>query len=917
VHPRREDTRRGRRDILRGTQVDGYQIVRRLGRGGMGEVYEAVRAGPGGFRRPVALKQLIGDAAIHGDSVQRFLTEARILSGLDHVNVIEVYDVIAAERGYVMVMELLAGATLGALVKAADGTLPVDELCEIADQALAGLIHVHAACGPDGKPLGLVHRDLTPSNVFITDDGVVKLLDFGIAKLRDAIDAPVTRDNEVRGTLEMISPEQAAGEPADPRTDLYQLAASLYRALTGRYPHGTGTTLELIARAASVQPPSVAELRPDVPAALAAVVDRAMAMDPAARFADAEAMRAALAAASPPRDSAKQRLAARAGAARPAPIVDGTTTAPEPSPAGPESNQPPTVADQPRARSAEQRREPPSAEPRPAPAGKRRWWIGGATAAIAVAGGALGWSQLRDRASAPPRAADAHVRSTAVVPTSIDITVARGERTAVSAAPTADGGFVFATGREVVVVPRSGELAPITLPDKLWPLDVEPLTDDGVAFTAQDAGGNYKTMVARHGVSNLLNRSSNDSVFATSRDGMKQAVSTHGSDVEQVPMQNDQLSWKLRVSSFEIVLALAWSPDGSQLAVMRENRRLDTGDILLVRNDTDKATTVKTRRFYGDAPVLGWLDAGHLAYAINEPTQAVVYRLDVATGVEEPLRQYAGERIVGGHAAFGAVAYLHGTPSHSLLVGSIHGPLADAGPAIAVAGFDRGGRVVIGTAEGVVARAADGTRMPWPGTRAGDVPRSIVGDAVIVARAGTLWRLAPDGAHAIGELRDTLVRCAGDAIEPCVARDVRDRSSPHHAIVDTITGELGKHVTEYTPRSVEHAVSADGTRFVRVDGGGYADVADVRSKKDLSDVAIFGARLDHVAWAGDELVVSARWWNGHPWALLAAPLDKTKPRRVLAESRIDRSAEVRVGGDQVAVVTTDVVPTLTVLSYPP
>src|SRR5262245_46084751 len=174
----------------------------------MGEVFEAVRTGPGGFRRPVALKRLIADAAIRGDSIQRFLAEAAVLARLDHPNVIDVHDVIASDGGYVIVMELLRGAPFGAVVRAAHATggIAVDDVLAVADQTLAGLAHVHAARGDDGRPLGLIHRDVTPGNLMITDAGVVKLLDFGIAKLREASDAPLTRDGEIHGTLEMIAP---------------------------------------------------------------------------------------------------------------------------------------------------------------------------------------------------------------------------------------------------------------------------------------------------------------------------------------------------------------------------------------------------------------------------------------------------------------------------------------------------------------------------------------------------------------------------------------------------------------------------------------------------------------------------------------------------------------------------------------
>lgn len=162
-------------DIFAATQIEGFQVIRRVGRGGMGEVFEARRTGPGGFRRAVALKRLVGDDAVCGVSVQRFLAEARIPASQHHPNVLEIHDVVAADSGYVLVMELLTGVTLDALVRAAAaaGGLPVDELCAIADQALAGLAYIHAARGEDGRPLGLIHRDVTTNNVVVTELGEV------------------------------------------------------------------------------------------------------------------------------------------------------------------------------------------------------------------------------------------------------------------------------------------------------------------------------------------------------------------------------------------------------------------------------------------------------------------------------------------------------------------------------------------------------------------------------------------------------------------------------------------------------------------------------------------------------------------------------------------------------------------------
>jgi serine/threonine protein kinase len=325
-------------------RIAGFDIIRRIGRGGMGEVFEAVRVGPGGFRRPVALKRLARDAAIRGDTIQRFLAEAAVLARLDHPNVIDVHEVIAGDDGYIIVMELLRGESFLSVVRGAHGSggIAVAEVLAVADQALAGLAHVHGARGDDGRPLGLIHRDVTPGNLFVTDGGVVKLLDFGIAKLRDAADALVTRVGEVHGTFELIAPEQARGEQADVTTDLYQLAGTMYWALTGQFPHGTGSAPELLARAASEMPRSIRALRPDLPAPVVAVIEQAMAPDRRHRFPTADAMRSAIASLLAPRTQTAPALAARVEhdlaasiATRPGSLHVALSPPPMPAPSAP------------------------------------------------------------------------------------------------------------------------------------------------------------------------------------------------------------------------------------------------------------------------------------------------------------------------------------------------------------------------------------------------------------------------------------------------------------------------------------------------------------------------------------------------------------------------------------------------------
>jgi serine/threonine protein kinase len=366
--------------------ITGFRIVRRIGRGGMGEVFEAVREGPGGFRKPVALKLLALDHALDGKAVQRFLREARISARLDHPNIVRVHDFVVEEGRHFLVMELLRGATLGELSRRAGGALPWPLALEIADQALAGLAYAHALRDEHGRAVGLVHRDLTPRNLFVCDDGAVKVLDFGIAKLRHTLAPALTEAGRLEGTLEFLAPEQAREQEVDARTDLYQLGGSSYFALAGAPPHGSGTAAQVLARVLDGAPRPLGELAPALPRAVVEWVERAMAPRPDARFVDAAAMQAALRAARGGAESGPAALA-RWARALPAPSPgDAPPSAAEAqaaieaaSPTGPDQAAPHAPTVELRARPPAPARESPARESpapdlpaRPAPRAGRR-----------------------------------------------------------------------------------------------------------------------------------------------------------------------------------------------------------------------------------------------------------------------------------------------------------------------------------------------------------------------------------------------------------------------------------------------------------------------------------------------------------------------------------------------------------------
>jgi hypothetical protein len=258
-----------------------YELGAPLGSGGMAEVFAGYDRTLG---RPVAIKLLKTDLP-DPRARERFEHEARTAAGFVHPNAVTVYDVGDDGRRPYLVMELVEGRDLAELL-AVRGPLPPAEAARVADQMLTALGAAHDR--------GLVHRDVKPGNVLVTRDGTAKLADFGIAKAAADATGGLTLTGQVMGTPRYLAPEQAAGQGATPRSDLYSAGVVLYEMLAGEPPF-TGDTPVAVALAHQQAPvPPLTERRPGLPPALVATVNRALEKDPARRFPDAAAMRAAL-----------------------------------------------------------------------------------------------------------------------------------------------------------------------------------------------------------------------------------------------------------------------------------------------------------------------------------------------------------------------------------------------------------------------------------------------------------------------------------------------------------------------------------------------------------------------------------------------------------------------------------------------
>lgn len=271
-----------------------YRLIAEIGHGGMAEVYLALLEGELGFNKLLVLKQIRPELAEDPEMMAMFLDEARLSARLHHPNVVETHEVAQEDGRTFMAMEYLEGQSLHRILHRLrrHGGLPQSMHLQILADALAGLHHAHELADWDETPLGVVHRDLTPQNVFVTYEGTVKVVDFGIAKVKGA--SAETRVGVVKGKVAYMAPEQARGEAVDRRTDIFAAGIMLWEAATGARPFRGLSEVEILHRLIHGEVPSARAVNPAIPEALAAIVDKAVALTRGERYATAAELRAAL-----------------------------------------------------------------------------------------------------------------------------------------------------------------------------------------------------------------------------------------------------------------------------------------------------------------------------------------------------------------------------------------------------------------------------------------------------------------------------------------------------------------------------------------------------------------------------------------------------------------------------------------------
>jgi eukaryotic-like serine/threonine-protein kinase len=268
-----------------------YRVIARLGRGGMADVFLALAGGPLGVNKLVVIKRLRDDD--DEAFVRMFVDEARLSAQLSHPNIVHTYEAGASSAGYYIAMEYLDGQPLSAVFARArktPGVLPPMFGAHVVCEALRGLHYAHELCDYEGRPLGIVHRDVSPHNIFLTYAGDVKLVDFGIAKA--ASNRAVTAAGSIKGKTRYMAPEQARGQ-TDRRADLFSLGIILWEFSTGERLF-KGDDIQALLSLMSESIPRASEVRPGLDPALDAVIARALEQAPERRYQTAEQMRSEL-----------------------------------------------------------------------------------------------------------------------------------------------------------------------------------------------------------------------------------------------------------------------------------------------------------------------------------------------------------------------------------------------------------------------------------------------------------------------------------------------------------------------------------------------------------------------------------------------------------------------------------------------
>ncbi len=296
AEPARAEPAPARLPTWRDDRFGPYELVDRVAIGGMAEVFKAKRTGVEGFEKTVALKRILPHLSDNKEFLDMFVDEAKMVAGLAHPCIVQIYDLGRIDKSYYIAMEYVHGRDLRTVMKRAREKglrMPLDLSLRVVSQVCAALEYAHRKKDERGRPMEIVHRDVSPQNILISFEGDVKLVDFGIAKA--ATKASNTDRGALRGKLLYMSPEQAWGRTIDRRSDVFSLGIVLYEMVTETKPFiGAGSELSILELVRQCLITPAREINPRVPEALDRVIMKALARDPADRYQDAGQMQRGL-----------------------------------------------------------------------------------------------------------------------------------------------------------------------------------------------------------------------------------------------------------------------------------------------------------------------------------------------------------------------------------------------------------------------------------------------------------------------------------------------------------------------------------------------------------------------------------------------------------------------------------------------
>jgi serine/threonine protein kinase len=264
-------------------QFGKYQLIHRIATGGMAEIFKAKAGGEGGFEKLVAIKRILPHLSGDPEFVAMFMREAKLAALLSHPNIVQIYDFGKENDTYYIAMEYLWGNDLGTVLKKVreKRSLPLECALYIASRVAAGLQYSHHLMDLSGNPLNIIHRDINPQNIIITHQGEVKIVDYGIAKIAE-IDS-TTKVGTLKGKVPYMSPEQAAGQIIDKRSDIFSTGVILYEMVTGVKAF-QGATMEVLERVRNAEFQLPELIVPDLPSEICEIIHTALAKDPDHRF---------------------------------------------------------------------------------------------------------------------------------------------------------------------------------------------------------------------------------------------------------------------------------------------------------------------------------------------------------------------------------------------------------------------------------------------------------------------------------------------------------------------------------------------------------------------------------------------------------------------------------------------------------